>query len=339
MKYDNFAAFEKHVENSAPAHFADVYLLVSKEPYDRAALEQVLIQKIQKSRKNVQTKSFSAESVEMGPFLLDLNAFSFFAEHQIFLLRNGEKLKGEDRDLLAEYFDSPHRKATLAISAETIATNTKFYKKLEKVGVVVDLPKLAPFAEKQFVSEWARNYFQVAGKEISPQVLDGLLQQLGTDRNYLEQELEKLILYTGDQKTIENKDIEAICVKTNQETIWKLGDAIFARNAALSMQILRALLLEGVEGIPLLRQIRNQIQRGFQIYSILREGGTSSQITEIFPYMKGSILKKNIDSATQFGMERFKKALLLIDEGELESRNGNIPFDILAEKLILQVIL
>lgn len=339
MKYDQFAAFEKHVENSAPDHFSDIYLIVAKESYDRTSLEQVLIQKIQKSRKNVQIKPFSAESVEMASFLLEINTLSFFAEHQVFLLKNSEKLKSEDRDSLTAYLESPNRKATLVISAETMAANTKFYKKLEKVAVIVELQKLAPYAEKQFVAEWAKKRLRESGKEIEPQVLENLLQQLGSDRGYLEQELEKLILYTWDQKRIENKDIKAICEKTNQENIWKLGDAIFARNAALSLQILRALLLDGAEGIPLLRQIRNQVQRGFQICSILKQGGTPSQITELFPYMKGSILKKNIDSATQFGLERFKNALISIDEIEFESKNGNIAFDILAEKLIFKMIL
>lgn len=340
MKYDNIQAFEKHIENAAPSHFADIYLVLSKDRFERKAAEEALIKKIRESQKNIQHILFQGDSLEIQAVLTELNTLPFLSERQIVLLQSADKLKAEDKEKLSAYFEHPNRKMTLVLSAESLPANTKFYKKAEKAGIVLDIRATQDSqANRQYVVQWIHQKIQGAGKTIASEAVAFLLQQLGEDRALLDQELEKLICYTGEKPVISVEDIEAVCLKMERENIWKLGEAIFSRNAPLALRIVRSLLEGGAELIPLIRNIRSQVQREYQICSIIHGGGSPAQVTEAFPYMKGMILKKHLQMAETFGIARCKRALIMADETEVDAKNANIHPDLLAERLVLRMTL
>ncbi|MBS4168292.1 hypothetical protein [Parachlamydia sp. AcF125] len=66
-------------------------------------------------------------------------------------------------------------------------------------------------------------------------------------------------------------------------------------------------------------------------------GGNLADIAAQFPYMKGAILKKNLQMARAYGLERFKKGMMLIDETELLAKNSGADSACLAERLLIKL--
>src|SRR5262249_40672120 len=134
------------------------------------------------------------------------------------------------------------------------------------------------------------------------------------------------------------RDVAAVCSSINLDNAWQLGEAIFRRDVPTALRISKGLLADGTAFIALLRQIRTQFQTEFQVCSILSRGGSHAEIAQEFPYMKGQILDRHMHQAQSYGMQRFKSALLAIDEAELSAKNNGDP-DFLAERLIIKLTL
>ena len=130
-----------------------------------------------------------------------------------------------------------------------------------------------------------------------------------------------------------------MCQSNPSETIWQLGEALFRRDPGAALRISKGLLSEGSPFLGLLRQIRSQFQTEYQISCILADGGTSSDVAQNYPYMKGVILEKHLHTARSYGKEKFKKALLAIDETELSAKSSGADEDLLNERLIYQLTL
>lgn len=280
---------------------------------------------------------FDGEKHSVESVLQELETLAFFAKKKLVVVFNADAYNKDATAKLEAYFASPNRAACLALAASTINRATNFYKKAEKVGVILDVAEEKPWEREKSVAEWLRGEVARQGKQIAHTTCQLLVKQLGTDQTLLHSELQKLICYVGERPQIEERDVSAICGSINNETGWQLGEAIFRHDAAAALRISKALLTDGVAIIALLRQIRSQFQTQYQIAGILAGGGGGAEVSQQFPYMKGTILERNLRQAQSYGMARFKKGLLAIDEAELQAKNSSADPEFLADLLIIKI--
>lgn len=341
VKYSNLAAFEKHLEGAAPNHFADVYLILAKESFTRKQAADRLNALLLKDEINPELSFhlFDAEKHSVDTILQELETASFLSKKRVIAVQGTEALDKASTLKLETYCSSPNRSACFVVIAASMNRATTFYKKLEKVGVVLDIPEEKPWEREKTLANWLHNEALKEGKQLSAQASQLLIKQLGTDQALLATEFSKLICYVGERKAILEEDILAISPVTNLENGWQLGEAIFRRDAPAALRISKGLLMEGTVIIAILRQIRSQFQTEFQVCSILAHGGTSTDVAQEFPYMKGIILERHVRQSQTYGMPRFKQGILAIDDTELQAKNSVIDAEFLVERLIIKLTL
>lgn len=341
MKYSNLAAFEKHLESAAPHHFSDIYLILAKDGFVRKQAADCLTALVLKNEPSpaLSIHLFDAEKQSMDPVLQELETMAFFSKKRIVIVQGGESLDKASTLKLEGYCAAPNRSVCFVVTASSINRASTFYKKLEKVGVVLDVAEEKPWEREKTIANWLQGEAAKEGKLLSPQVSQMLIKQLGTDQTRLSSELLKLVCYVGERKTISEKDISAISPVVNLENGWQLGEAIFRRDVSAALRISKGLLVDGIALIALLRQIRSQFQTEFQVCSILTQGGTAADVAHEFPYMKGMILERHVRQSQAYGMLRFKQGLLAIDEAELQAKNSAIDAEFLTERLIIKLTL
>lgn len=314
-------------------------MILAKETFERKAALDGLIKGVlrQEAAPELCLHLFDADKNSVDEVLAELETLAFFAKKRLIVIQNADKFDKASSVKLEAYFSSPNRTVCLVLIAPTVNRATNLYKKAEKVGVILDVAEEKPWEREKSLVDWLRSTAAAIGKQIDQQTCQLLLKQLGTDQTLLHQELQKLACYVGEKPAINEKDVAAICGNVNSENAWQLGEAIFRRDALTALRISKALLMEGTAIIALLRQIRSQFQTEYQICSILTQGGTSADITQEFPYMRGQILDRHIQHARGYGMPYFKKGLLKIDETELQAKSSSADPDFLVEMLIVKL--
>ncbi len=324
MKFPHIRPFQQYLQDAESA----LYILISKDTSLLSeALEQIL-----KLKKETSIEKF--DGANEAAALTSLDSFSLFATSRVILIRNADKFSKPALKKLTAYIKQPNQDVTLILTAEAIHRSSQFYKTAEAEGVMLDVPEQKPWEKERTIQEWFTGYTQQSGYTIEPQALQIMCKQLGSDFSILKNEWSKLCCYVGDRKHIQLKDVLTICHVINMSTVWELGTAIFTGQVATATQIATKLLRNGESLIGLLRMMRSQVQTDFQVCTILRQGGS---VTETFPYMRGQILQQHSQQAMQFGLERFKRAMIAIDRTELFAKQQSVDETLLIEKLIAQI--
>ncbi len=317
MKYDNVSGFTKHIEASAQKHLSAVYLIIHKEEGTRKTLLQTTLHFCPKPH-----ITFSCDSCDPRTLLLELQTGSLFSPQKSIVLHQIEKAK-KAQEVLLDFLKRPQPSIYLVLETGSLSPTSPLYKEIEKIGVIFDGSKEKAWMKEKALVEWVKQEVQKRGKKINDQVAADFIRQIGREMAVVPSELDKLCLYIGKQVEITGKDIAAICIKASHETIWQLGDAIFARDRKGALAALSSLLAQE-ESVPLvlIKQIRSQMETKFQVASMLAEGRTPGEITEHYPYMQGQILGRNISQAQTFGLQSLKQALILLDETEFQLKNA-----------------
>ncbi len=339
MKYDNIRAFEKHLEGAAPRHFSPNYLIMGKEDFECREAVALVIKSIlpKEGDRDMALRMFDGNQVELNDLLTELHSQSMFVPVRVICIQQAEKLKKAIMDELEKYLGKIPPNQYLVMSSSGIAKNTRFYKAAEKEGVVLDFPEAKPWEKEKKLTEWVGKLAARERKLMSYQVCQTFVQQAGTDMPTLAQELEKLFCYIGERNEITIQDVAKICTNHHVESIWQLGEAIFRRDAAVALRIIHSLLTEGQALLPLLRQVRSQFNTEFHICTMLQQGKHPQDVQQEYPYMRGQILDRHIESARSYGLEAFRQGILSIDETEMCIKNSQIDEQLLAQLLMIKL--
>jgi DNA polymerase-3 subunit delta len=340
MKFIKLESFEKHVKSASPQRlFSSTYLLIGKDSFTRKqAIDFLLAAFLQGSSsiahgvKSIEGGQITAEMLQQ-----ELEGLPLFQQKQVLLIHTVEKLPKPIQKILEHYLLHPNPLIYLLLSAATLSSTSDLYKKAEKAGVILELEEEKEWLKEKTQTEWVKNQVARHQKQISSQAAQYLVKRVGIDSSLLFNELHKLFSYLGNRLEITIADIEALCVSTPSANIWQLGEAIFYKDTSKALKLMKELLESGTSFFALVRQIRHQFETEFQISSLLETGGTATEVSQLFPYMKGQILDKHMQMARNYGVRCFKQGLLKIDEMELMAKNSSIDSDLLSELLMIHL--
>jgi DNA polymerase-3 subunit delta len=91
--------------------------------------------------------------------------------------------------------------------------------------------------------------------KLTPPIAQYLIENVGTDLYQLHTEIKKLQTYVGDARPIEARDIDALILRSEQFGTFELDDAVLGRDYRKSVQVIGAMLGEGMEPLIILSRI------------------------------------------------------------------------------------
>ena len=182
------------------------------------------------------------EEIPAGRLMDDALTPSLFTQNRILIVTNSEKLtKGRVEDLTAlQKLPNSSLKIILATGSR------KSVDAWSKVFSVVEIDPLKPAD----VARWLVERYQLA-----PDIARYMVDNVGTDLYQLHTELEKLRTYVGGVRPIEPRDIDVLILRSEQFGPWELDDAMLARNYNKAVQVIGAMLDEGVDPLIVLSRI------------------------------------------------------------------------------------
>jgi len=336
MKLNSVRTFEKHLENAHPNHFADIYLILIKDEEERRIALKCTEKWISKilSNPKVSIESRAADKWKIGDLLSEVQSSGFFDPTRLVIVQEVNDYSKDDLEKLQSYLKSPNPGVKLVMTSGTLNRATNFYKLCEKQGVILDVPEEKEWEKDKNVAEWLSNRPKDYNKTLQPQAMQALIRQVGHDKGLLEQELFKLACYVGERPAISAEDVAAVCLTVNVQNTWQFGESIFKKDFKTALQASRAALSDGGNIIQLMRQVRSQFATQLQIATILENGMGVAEVVGQYPYMKGSILERNLQIAQTLGAEKLKKGILAIDTTELRAKNSQDDPQFLADQLI-----
>ena len=186
------------------------------------------------------TGFFDAEAATVMPqeVLDELRTAPFLTDKRVVRIKDADDFISRNRPLLEKYFDNPCPTGRLILTVNSWDSRTKLAKKLPKVGKLISI---VPPSRKELpyrLMEYAKDAYD---KNLSQTSAILLIELTGDELTRLYSEIDKLALYTGQEKIITPKHIESLIGHNRLFNAFAVIDAIIAGNAAVAIERLRGM--------------------------------------------------------------------------------------------------
>jgi DNA polymerase-3 subunit delta len=318
LKYQNVSAFEKHLEQAAKIQLARVFLVVSPCSHERKRIVGRIVSVIGAKEGEISFHSQDAAEDAIDGWIDGLNTATLLMGKQVLYLDGVDKLKKNGMTRLCAYVASPSPFAWLLVGAGSSRGLTELYAKGKKEVVACDLSEEKPWDRKERLKRSLVAQAAKAGRRISADALEHLLENVGLNLAALENEVDKVITYAGERRELVLQDVLTLCATQKSLVLWQLADAIVWREGYPKIE-------EGVDLgllLPLISCLRTQLQQGLMVALLLERGVPHGEIAQGIPGFKAASLDKILPVARERQSPFFKRALGMLFDIELLAKNS-----------------
>lgn len=242
-------------------------------------------------------------------------------------------IEASDR-ILIRYLENACKTTCLVFDAsQKVDQRKKIFKIIRKIGHAVEFDYLKT-AE---LSRWLTRRCDRAGKIMAPGCVELLINHSGKDMHMLENELNKLIFYTGNMTSITREDILKITAPQAEENIFSMIDAIGERKAGKALQGLKELLESGYNFAYISYMVSRQFRLILQAQELPRQGNIGPQLSQLLG-VHAFAAKKILAQSHNFKPVQVKEILEKLLELDLNVKTGAQDFYPAMEMFIIECI-
>jgi DNA polymerase III subunit delta len=311
-----------------------LYVLAGDESYLAHGALASLKAKLGAEENSESTWQVSARDAKADAVIGALRTVPLLGGRPLVIVREGELLTKEGQKALLEaltsYAEAPLDSATLVVMAEKLDGRTRFMGLAAKQGAVVECKKL--FDDK--VPSWVGVEVRKRGRQISHEAARFLAEMVGNELGQIAQAIDRLLLYVGDKRAIELRDVEEAVAETRQRDVFDLTDAVGRRNLARALSYLHNLLENG-QAPPL---IVHMLARHFRILAKAKEiAGRGADRAEVASYLGVNpfYASNYVEQARNFSKGELRGSFAILHRCDREVKSSRLPRERILERAIV----
>jgi DNA polymerase-3 subunit delta len=353
-----FAQTDRFVSEVQARKLRPAYVFVGDEVFFRKRCREAIVEHlVPPELRDFSLFEFDLAETDLAEILDRARTPSLMAPFQVFFVRGVKNLfgRGSNEDKLkaiADYCEDPNPNAVLIFVADHISipadarrielTDKERYERIrETMGQYCAIVELARVEEGAAV-RWVSEYCGAQGVKIDADAARELVDALGGDMMMISNELEKLILYTGDKKRITLADVETMVLAAKQRSLYELTDAISAKDRVRALQVLDAILTTGDGDEAAIGHLYMLAKTFRQMLVILERNVRDQRMLwaalwqgfRVPPFAADDIIKQ----ACRYKSKReLTRAIRLVAKADLELRSNPPSKRLVLEKLVLDL--
>lgn len=310
--------------------FAPVYLFYGEEDY----LKKQYVEKLKKALipegDTMNLSAYEGKDIRPGELIDLAETMPFFADRRLILLTNSGLFKGACDDL-AEYMKAIAPTACFVFVEEEVDKRSKMFKNVKAAGRAVEFTRQS----EQVLTQWILSRLKRENKKITQSVMQQFLNTVGTDMEYIDKELEKLLCYCMDKEVIEAEDVSAVCVQQTTSKIFDMVNAIADKNRKHALELYYDLLALKEPPMRILFLVARQFQILLQVKELSGKGHDNKFIAAKAGIPEFAV-RRNQGQAGSFTKEQLYQAVADCVEAEEAVKTGNLNDRMAVELLIVR---
>lgn len=224
----------KQTQTQKPS-LLSAYLIVGEDELKRRRTSERLLKRVaEEGDIEFNHDTFDGERATGSAIASACNTLPFASNIRLVEVKQADKLKKEDTDVLVAYLASPSPTTVLALLADKLAKNTKLYKAVAALGKnsIIDCAPPKRYDLVKMLRSMAVSY----GFTLTDGAANKLIDLVGEDTIRLDQELNKISLAAMGQDVVTDRDVEALVARTSQTKPWEFVNAFCERDLTLCLQ-------------------------------------------------------------------------------------------------------
>jgi len=208
--------------------------------------------------------------------------------------------------------------------------NLKISKELTATGVVFRFEDLKPLA----LESWLRQRLAAHGKTADGQALSLLIQRVGRDMRRLANEADKLAVYLGHRKELDETAVMEATARSLQGDIFALTDSVVSGRSARALVLLRDLLGAGEPPLRILAMLVRQFRMLGDCRELLQGGCAPDELAAhlgVPPFVanKLAVQARKTDDAA------LTRAVDLLLQADQDIKRGRVDQSLVMEALVV----
>jgi DNA polymerase-3 subunit delta len=212
------------------------------------------------------------------------NQMPMMSSRRIIVVRDFDKIREEELELVLSYLKSPAPATTMVFQAAALDRRRKLTTALTKACAVVTFELLDEGAARR----WAQDRLKLQGCSIEPAALDLLIGLSGTGLTRLANELDKLSAY-ADGGVINDATVQELVPRASEHTNWELWSAISLRDRIRALKLMER-LLDDSDALPILGSLATFYRKLLTGKQLLEGGASKQEIGQATNQWKDSFL-------------------------------------------------
>ena len=307
-----------------------VYLLLGPEEFLRQrALTLLKRNLLEESSLALNYSDFDPRDTPIREILAAANTFPMLSRLRIVHVTGLEALDAAAEELLTGYVREPNARTALILSGGELDRRTRFYKMLREHSCVVELSHLKGPA----IARWAEDWIRGRGFRISPRALKKLVDLVGSDLQSVANEIEKILLFCGDNRNIPDTAVDELVRGSRQHSIFELTDAVGMRDKARALRLLASLLELGEPPLRILSMLARHFRQILAVKELQLQGKAAPEIAAAaqIPYF---ILDAFLAQARAMDQAGAEKMYLRLAEADLRFKSSGTNERMYLERII-----
>lgn len=246
--------------------------------------------------------------------------------------------QGSDKltPIIKDYLDNPSDENLVIIEADALGTRSSLRMLCEKSKMAAALPCYVE--DERGVGNVIRETLSNAGYFINADAAHILAANVMGDRTRVRSEIEKLMLYMGDDKNIMTEHVQNSVGNIAEANLDDLVYAVGGGNTKKAIESYNRLISEGVADIAILRSLQNHFRRLHYTQSIIQGGKTTEQaIKSLTPPIFFKVEPAFKAQLNKWQGAKLEMILQKLVELEAQTKRTGTPVQTLCSQAILSI--
>lgn len=293
---------DKHLEKR---DFFNLYLIYGNEEYLKKEYENKFIKSIlTEEDRFMNFNYFEGKSITAENIIETSETLPFFAKHRLIIIKDSGFLyegKKQESEKLTEYINKLPKTSIIIFFEKNVDKRLKIFKEFKKIAYITEINYL----KETDLCVWISNIFNMHSKKIDTSTIIYLIRFVGSDMKLLYNEVNKILDYKNLEDFISKEDIEKICTKSLETTVFELISSIGSKDLAKAIDLYNNLLFNKISPFMVLSMIYRQFKLILQVKYLNNQGFSTSEISK-----KLSILDFIVKDCIKQGKNFTNKILL-----------------------------
>lgn len=159
----------------------------------------------------------------------------------------GESLSPTEKSVLSDYFDSPSNQTIIVVAfSGRLRKNSALFRFFSSLSQsLVTIKELRPLKEQALLA-WMDRKLTALGKTATIEAKKRIEELVGSDLRTVNNELEKLVTFVGENNVIELDDVNQVSGWAKTFFEWEMQDSLEKAEFEKSLIVLNSLFKEGI---------------------------------------------------------------------------------------------
>ena len=282
---------------------------------------------------------FEGKDADIRTFIEECDFLPFVTEKKVVIVKNTgwfNNANTNDYKMLKEYIENvPEYLHIIFVENGFDKKREKNIEFIEKIGGIVFFDIMTV----NQLSVWVDKMFSDAGKSVSPADISFIINACSQSMARIFSEVNKLILFSGDNSKIKREDIDALVVKTSEYKIYEMFDDIVNQNRHKATEKLLNLLESGEKPTVVISSVSGKLYELLLVKLLNSDRASVKEISSYLDFPRPDfVIKKMIAQSKKFGEPYLKRMIKKGIEYDRKIKNGRISGEKAAEMYVMELI-